>query len=194
MVASGVQNVIHTGEGSSQQLRKEWFGNAVLPPLEYCFRLSSEALLFQASRPAPARVHPDARSGQFQPGLWKFDTAEFFLSRADGGRYLEVNVSPNGAWWSGVFHAPRVQEPEFADWRPAITASGTCRSEGWSCQATLPLADLHRMGIELSHCRLAVCAILQSPNQLFLTSADDTSGDPDFHRPLSWDFPVIRET
>ena len=42
------------------------------------------------------------------------------------------------------------------------------------------------LGITPENCRLAATAILNSPDYVFLTTAEDTKGEPDFHRPHAW--------
>jgi predicted amidohydrolase len=58
-----------------------------------------------------ADLHPKSRPGLFMPGLWEHDVAELFIAHP-GGRYFEFNLSPNAAWWSCEFKAPRVREEE----------------------------------------------------------------------------------
>lgn len=182
-----MQSVISSGQTPSLQfISREWHGRAVEPPFAYGFSLSPQGLNFRAARAARALVCPAGRSGCFQPGLWRYDTAEFFIARPDASRYLEFNLSPNGAWWACVFSAPRVPDAALEGWRPQAQASGCCAGAGWECQALIPIADLRFVGIDPACCRLAACAILESPSQIFLTTAESPSGEPDFHLPLHW--------
>ncbi len=172
-----------------QRLQHEWFGESVTPPFEFRFRLTPDALVFSARRPAPALLHPLAREGQFQEHLWKYDTAEFFIATADAERYLEFNLAPNGAWWAAAFTAPRLQETALPTVPQGVRAHGHAGASGWECEAQLPLAPLRLMGISPgeSPFRLAAAAILGSPEQRFLTTATEADGRPDFHRPWSWE-------
>ncbi len=180
----------HRDDGSWQALDQEWFGSAVEPPFEFRFWLSEEALHFAARRAAPALLHPEAREGRFQELLWKYDTAEFFVATPEGDRYMEFNLAPNGSWWSAAFTEPRVVNPAVPPVPQGVVAHGHADATGWECEARLPLAYLALMGIHpgLAPCRLAAAAILNSPQQVFLTTSTDTSGSPDFHRILSWEF------
>ncbi len=182
-----MQCIIEAQEGKEwQSIGHEWYGLAVQPAFRYRFSLAPEGLLFRAARAAAAQVHPEAIPGRFQPDLWKFDAAEFFLAREDASRYLEFNLSPNGAWWACVFSAPRVPDPAMAGWFPHVVAEGCQTPFGWESQALLPMQDLACLGIGLGHCRLAACAILESPQQIFLTTAEGCTGEPDFHLPQHW--------
>ncbi len=172
-----------------QQLDREWFGSPINPPFEFCFRLTAEELIFSARRATPALPHPEAQEGRFQPFLWKYDSAEFYISTADGSRYMEFNLAPNGAWWAAAFNQPRVVDTSVPIVPPGVIATGHADDKGWECEARVPLADLALLGISPADapCRVAAAAILNSPEQRFLTTAEDTTTPrPDFHRPDSW--------
>lgn len=185
---TGMQSIISTDKAQVQSIGKEWYGHSVEPPYEYSFTLTPEGLEFRAARKAPALVHPAGVCGAFQAELWRYDAAEFFITTPSGTRYMEFNLSPNGAWWAAVFCAPRQIAPGFESWIPAgVQASGHSTSEGWSCRALIPSAVLTELGIAPQDCRLAAAAILNSPNQIFLTTALPCDTQPDFHRPDLWE-------
>jgi hypothetical protein len=56
--------------------------------------------------------------------------------------------------------------------------------------ARIPLNELR--GVDIRDCRLATTFILNSPDQIFLTTADDLAGEPDFHRPDSFSSPILK--
>lgn len=176
-----------------QVLDTEWYGQKLIPPFLFRFEQSDEGLIFRARRAAAASVHPQAGCGQFHEDLWKYDTAEFFFAAADGSKYLEFNLNPVGAWWCRVFSAPRVPHADFADFCPSVRAGGINACRSWECEACLPNEALAALGIDLNDCRLAATAILGSPEQLFLTTATDISGEPDFHRPQAWEMASVSE-
>ncbi len=189
-VASVTVFLQHSPEAPWQQLSRDWYGSPVSPPFEFRCRLTAEFFVFSARRSAPALLHPEARENHFQPNLWRFDVAEFFIAPSRGEPYFEFNLSPNGAWWAAAFTSPRVINPAFPEVPPGISACGQASPAGWFCEAHIPLSLLSQLGISpaSSPCRLAVDAILNSPHPLFLTTAADPSGTPNFHRPWSWDF------
>ncbi|MBQ2379954.1 MAG: hypothetical protein II295_06125, partial [Akkermansia sp.] len=125
-----MQSFISTSTPKTQQINQEWYGATIVPPYEYSFTLTPEGLEFYASRKAAATVHPDGVCGAFQAELWRYDAAEFFITTPDGKRYMEFNLSPNGAWWAAVFCAPRQIAPGFENWEPAgIQATGDSTKE-----------------------------------------------------------------
>ena len=141
--------------------------------MELHFELAAHPLIFSASRQAPALIHPAAQSGQFQPELWMYDVVEFFIATADGSRYMEFNLCPNGAWWAESFSAPRViDETAPSLYRSAVAATGRMRPAAWECRAAFPFQHLRALGIYPPACRLAVCPILHSPSLIFLTTAE----------------------
>ncbi len=176
-----------------QKLSCEWHGQSVEPPCEFRFCLTPDALLFSARRAAPALLHPEAREGAFQEELWRYDTAEFFITSTGGERYLEFNLAPNGAWWSAVFTDPRVVDPTVPAVPGGVIARGKTDDAGWQCEVQIPLVSLAEMGIFPGTSRMAATAILGSPNQIFLTTATDTSGCPDFHHPWHWEEATLQD-
>ena len=182
-----MQIIISREKAQEQQLCKEWYGNSMEPPYCFSMQLTDEGLIFRAARAAAASVHPVARPGEFREELWKYDAAEFFITTPSGDKYMEFNLSPNGAWWASVFSAPRVVAAGYENWRPQVQASGQSTEEGWECAALIPTAALEQVGITPADCKLAVCAILSSPQQVFLTSALPCDTQPDFHRPDLWE-------
>lgn len=188
-----MQTVIATDtEPQIQSIAHEWYGQAVEPPYTYSFRLTAEGLEFRAARNAVAKVHPESSSGVFRTELWRYDAAEFFITTPGGERYMEFNLSPNGAWWAAVFCAPRQVAAGFEQWEPAgVQAEGENQATGWRCRALIPTAVLKEVGICPENCRLAACAILNSPEQVFLTTALPCNTQPDFHRPDLWEQAIL---
>lgn len=187
-----MQATIHSSAAASdsdfQILDTDWYDHAVQPPLLFRFEKTEAGLLFRAKRKAPALVHPKSECGRFIEGLWEYDTAEFFLSTYACDRYLEFNLNPVGAWWCRVFSAARVEHADFPDFRPAVQVKATCTTAGWESEALLPHAALAKLGIALETCRLATCAMLHnSSDMLYLSTAASRSGQPDFHRPATWE-------
>lgn len=187
-----MKSTIYTENSEWQTISHEWYGKDVAPGLEYTFELTREYLCFRARRAKAAMVHPDGRSGQFQAELWRYDAAEFFITTPDGERYMEFNLSPNGAWWTCVFSAPRVADETCTDWRPEVKAKGESGADGWESEAYIPLAALAEIGIDPRKARLATCSILESPEQIFLTTAKECDCEPDFHRPDLWEEVIVK--
>ena len=184
----GMQCCIYAGKPRPQLLDREWFGRAVEPPFSFSFSVEGGELVFRAGR-AAASLSAEAGAGLFAENLWHRDVAEFFVASPAADRYIEFNLSPRGAWWACLFSGPREALPA----QPApdfCRASGVFGAQGWDAQARVPLAFLEGIGLPLASCRLAVAAILESPEQIFLTTAPMQGPKPDFHRPWDWMEPI----
>lgn len=96
---------------------------------------------------------------------------------------------PTGAWWACAFSDTRRANEDI----PAPLAVDTkciLTDEGWCAMARIPLNELR--GVDIRDCKLAATFILDTPDQIFLTTADDLSGNPDFHRPDCFCTPILK--
>ena len=165
----------------------DWFGEAVDPAPGWCVAVDPERWWLVAMRRAAARLDPESRAGEFRAGLWRYDVAELFLAGADG-RYLELNLAPNGAWWSAVFLAPRQAD----DQRPpdgVETFAEVAEDGSWLAALSVPRAEVERVLGGVPE-RGNVCFIVDEP-QRFVSVGELGGGEPDFHRPgvfpeLTW--------
>jgi hypothetical protein len=171
-------------------LEKDWHGVPVEPAAAFSLAMDDQRLWFIAHHRQPASLHPSARPGDFQAGLWQHDVAELFVADPVSGRYFEFNLAPNGAWWSCEFTAPRVRVEETDIAMPEVaTFSDMAPDGGWVAAMAIPL-DLLKARLNFGpRSRVNVTMILESPEQRFITAADLGGGEPDFHLPQR--FPEI---
>lgn len=172
-------------------ISSDWSGNPANPPAAFSLAADPERLWFVASHGKPARLHPKARPGAFLAGLWESDVAELFLADPASGRYLELNLAPNGSWWSCEFSAPRQRLSEEDRAFPEVETFAELAPDGsWVAAMAVPLEPLRqRIGFGETT-RGNVTFILGSPTQQFLSAAKLGQGEPDFHRPAQ--FPKLR--
>jgi hypothetical protein len=165
-------------------LERDLAGAAVAPAAAFSLVADPAHLWFVATHRRAAQLHPDARPGGFQADLWQHDVAELFLADPVSGRYLELNLSPNGAWWSCEFTAPRVRADALDIAMPDVTTFSELAADGtWVAAMALPL-DLLRARIDFGEkTRANVTMILESPAQRFISAADMGPGEPNFHQP-----------
>ncbi len=171
-------------------LSSDWFGQSFSPPAHYLFGMDRDHLHFFASRNSQAAIHPESRPGEFQPELWKYDVAEFFLRAPDSNHYLEFNLAPNGGWWSCLFKEALTPMDENNPPLPGVIATGEVTPDGWNALAKIPLSFLREHLDFGSGSMLNATFILNSPAQIFLTAGAPAPGEPNFHRPD--DFPGVR--
>lgn len=178
--------------GEFQRLERTVEGLRVQSELFFRLYGDRDDMVLVAGRDAVAREHPAAQAGHVCAGLWRYDCVELFLSGEEDGRYVEMNLSPGGAWWASSFLSPRVAAPEGSvetfDNR-GIRASGECTENGWKAQLRVPLRLLTEHGVRLTNCRAAVCATLigNTGERQFLASSPVPSDPPNFHCPELWE-------
>ncbi len=176
-----------------QQLVRDWWGNEVNPPFEFAMAENGERLFILASRRKTPRAQPGSRPGELFPKpLCDYDVAEFFLGQKAGGRYFEFHIAPSGAWWYSFFKAVRQTDAEDNPVPQGVETQTRPLKDGWLAMAGIPLPGLD--GLSLDACRLAVTAILEFPDSIYLTTAAPSTGEPDFHRPDDWTPPAIPRT
>ncbi|MEI6177503.1 MAG: hypothetical protein WCS43_11475 [Verrucomicrobiota bacterium] len=165
-------------------LEKDWYGNPLHPPAAYSLVMDGRHLWFIAHHRRPARLHPQARPGMFQAGLWEYDVVELFIADPVSGRYFEFNLAPNGAWWSCEFSAPRVRAEKIDIPMPEVATFSDMDAEGsWLVAMCLPL-DFLKARLDFGPgSRANVTMILESPDQRFITATDLGTGEPDYHQP-----------
>lgn len=172
-------------------IARDWHGVLEDPMPAYALAMDDKRLWFIAHHRSPAAPHPEARPGKFMAGLWTWDCAEFFLHDPRSGRYFEFNLSPNAAWWSCEFTAPRVRAEQSDIVMPEVATFSDLAADGaWLAAMAIPLDLLKaRLGLG-TESRANVTMILGSPSQRFLSASDLGGGAPDFHLPAN--FPKIK--
>ena len=168
----------HRVRKNTFSLKKDCFGQLFHPSPEVFFGVDQTHFHFYARHQETALIHPNAREGDFQAELWKYDVAEFFLAAPDRSQYLEFNLAPNGAWWSCFFSAPR----KTSRTKPlaGVSTQAKVTLDDWQVHAAIPLTEIPW---PLEECFLNATFILKSPDQQFLTLTDLGGDQPDFHRP-----------
>lgn len=159
-------------------LVQDWFDSPVEPPLTTSLSAEGNQFIFTAQQALPCLPHPDAEQGVFRPELWKFDVVEVFFCEPKTGAYLEINLAPSGGWWACWFDHVRVAravQPDFSK----ISARGEVTGAGWEASITIPLSLFEQP--ESLHYNIT--AIIDSPQQRFLTAFPLGCQEPDFHRP-----------
>lgn len=171
-------------------LERDWHGNPLQVPAAFSLAMDERRLWFIAHHRRAAQLHPLARPGMFQAGLWHHDVAELFLADPVSGRYFEFNLAPNGAWWSCEFSAPRIRAEETDIAMPEVATFSDLAPDGaWLAAMAIPL-DLLRARLDFGAATQAnVAFVLESPARRFVTAADLGDGAPDFHQPRR--FPAI---
>lgn len=118
------------------------FGGAPKAVAAYRLFVDEEVIRIEFMADSPATLCPEAAPGAFFEGLWRYDCGELFLYSPSNGRYVEFNLSPNGAWWSCVFSAPRVRHIQCSP--PEIETSSSVGEERWRAGFEVSLEEIYR--------------------------------------------------
>lgn len=173
---------------AAAQFKHDWYGEPVggAPSIELF--LQDDHLVLRGARRAQAELLSIDQPGKFMAGLWDNDCAEAFLLNPDSGAYLELNLSPSGAWWACLFRGPR--ERITPDGLPLAGVVGTGRmvgEEAWAAELRIPLSSLPpELAFKPGHTRANLCFCLGQAPQRYLSWCDLGGGKPDFHRPQHW--------
>lgn len=156
----------------------DWFGDKLARPFWGRFEVKDELALFRAVVPyAPpvARLHSQ---GDFIEGLWNSDVVELFIGDRQG-RYVEFNVSADGAWWFMPFADYRIRAQDGCD-SPQVDVSIVRDDSQWQVRLSFQISSLLTFlsGIDQSH----FSAIhYQEGVPVYISSRAGRGGEPDFH-------------
>ena len=163
-----------------QTLSTDWFQEALSNTFAFSLLRDESHLCFIAFFPENASSHPEDDTGSFIEGLWKYDVAELFVT-IDDSRYLEVNLSPQAAYWAARFDSYRSK----AAWKPDIPAICSSRALESGMQVSRVYIP-HRWYLgEQDHTVLSlnVCGIRHPAGKdpVYISAALPVDSDPDFH-------------
>lgn len=162
------------------RISHDWYGAELETPLECSVALSQTHLFFisRFSEQVVERV-TNHESGTFVEGLWNEDVVELFIKDATTTQYLELNLSPSGAWWGCLFDNYRQVSDANV---PTTTGSVTMGNIGNERAVCL---QFDRMAISWltspTQLSLKISAIRQESPPRYICSGVKHLGQPDFH-------------
>jgi hypothetical protein len=139
---------------------------------------------------APAWFNAEYEANTFVEGLWHFDCAELFVGSSSSGRYFEINLAPNGAWWTCLFEG--VRKRDLHTRRPRVHVEAALHETSWQASVSVSVSDL-MTALESEHeddlignCTLVLggCPDLDVPLENLHSLVE--LGAVDFHRPQDW--------
>ena len=156
----------------------DWHGTTLEEPLCWELNLREEEGVYSVQMPfAPRNSSVDSR-GEFVEGLWEQDVVELFLA-GDSGRYVEFNVSSQGAWWFMPFSDYRVRA-EARCKRPRVSVSVETARREWRVELVFGLEEIVAYLGRVTAWQVA--AIHYGPKSVtYISSRNAKGGDPDFH-------------
>ena len=160
------------------------------PKEHAAYKLDIEEDFFEITffAPGPQFFCLDVGPSDFHEGLWRYDCGELWLGNPENGRYLELNLAPNGAFWSCVFTLPRLRDSETRS--PLCLTRAMTDMEGWFSTITISRTEVERcLGTSenlIGNVTLILCGCpdVDAPLQNLHSMAE--LGAIDFHRPQDW--------
>ena len=168
--------------GPWHPIAKDWFGAAVPAPPLFQLNIDPEYLWF-AARVSGRPWHNTAHGqGHFVSGLWQFDVAEVFICDDTSPAYQEFNLSPGGAWWTGLFSGYR--QPLAAEHQPhpKVRCFSEIREQDWQAILAIPRESVSVHCAFSEHSRINVSFITDGTARRYFSWAPIIAPEPDFHR------------
>ncbi len=177
LTASSVRGLPHNS------VRECWHGDPLPSPLWWVLAVDPKTLWFGGSLPGGGRRVPVARPGEYCEGLWEGDVLELFL-KEPGGRYFELNISPEGAWWAMELSSYRSRVPYLRP--PRISHLDAETLDGrWSALVGI---ERESLPFDLSaDSRIHVSGIAHLDATRFISSRRVPASEPDFHHEEAFD-------
>ena len=89
----------------------DWDGNQMKVNFRFILEVENNLITFGAQ--FPKECDALGKQGQFLEGLWEQSVVELFIHELESARYLEINLSPTGAYWCAEFSDYRVRKSEL---------------------------------------------------------------------------------
>jgi hypothetical protein len=152
------------------------------------FKFSQDEIAIHVGFKSAEPTYCSSTTG-FVEGLWRYDCGELFLADPLSGRYLEINLAPNGAWWSCPFSSVRVRDLQMdAPQIECIFSEPT--ADGWNAGFSLNWKEVERCLGTVQGLKgnvtiiLGGCPDVEPPLQNLHSVAPLAAVD--FHRPKEW--------
>lgn len=159
----------------------DWWGRKLEKPFRYLLSCDGSTLVFACEVGKPPPVKSRHTCGAFVEDLAEplsqGDTAELFIMSGDG-RYFELHVSPDGAWWYMEFSGYRTRIPCEAPL--GVDVRTEWRADSWVGVLQVPCAELlfPKSSFERFQVSFALCSDSE-PN--YISSSGSHDFEPDFH-------------
>jgi len=159
----------------------DWWGRQLARPFRYAIGCDDLHLVYVSELPQVAPPPVGHKRGAFVVDLAEPETrghtGELFVLLNDG-KYFEVHVSPEGAWWYMNFSKYRTREPGYIP--TGIEVRVEHSAESWVGAIRFPFASLPiARGSAVRY--QASAAICSGPSPVYITSAGAPDFEPDFH-------------
>ncbi|MCC6220801.1 MAG: hypothetical protein IT291_06140 [Deltaproteobacteria bacterium] len=160
----------------------DWFGSAPLAKTGFVLVLTPQHLMFAAECFEGPTCDRSYCLNEFRAGLWERDVAELFLKEDHSNRYQEFNLSPSGAWWSGLFDSHRKPSSSAFLEPTGVKVFAEAKKEHWRAAISIPLSSLSVSFAFTSASKANVSFIIGGNKRQYLSWSKINAKEPDFHR------------
>lgn len=175
------------------QLEREYSQQKTQIPWEFVLALDSLNFALAFFGPTALQNVAAPLPGEFVEGLWEKNVFEVFLASGNGSRYQELQLSPDGAWWTALHDAPRKRIVESQSNRQAQIQLTVCDGM-FSAGLLVPRSEIGISLTPVEKVRGNVTACFSDGSERrFLSYAKLGKGKPDFHQPhkFNYFFPIL---
>lgn len=168
-------------------LSRDWYGANIEARPEFDIRIIDDNIVFNVLIYKKPYIVSD--SNGYTAGLWNADVAELFLCNPSNGYYLELNLAPNGAWWSCAFDNIRNGADEHPNPLENVTTTSHMNESSWSAEIIIQITSLPdnlRFDPQITIGNITFCLKDESEGTRYVSLFDLGPGEPDFHRPSHW--------
>jgi hypothetical protein len=163
------------------QVDVDWWGRSLQRPFRYALGRDDCNLVFVSEVPQAAPAPAGLTHGAFVANLAEPETrgatAELFVMLQDG-RYFEVHISPEGAWWYMDFSGYRKRVPGRIP--SGVEIRIDLLADSWVGAIRLPFEQLPVAPGSVVRYQATV-ALCTGPSPVYITSAGAPTLEPDFH-------------
>lgn len=167
-------------QNSFFSLEKDWYGQTTGEKIEFAVAIDPLSLHFLFKTTARSNCSASNKMGDFVEGLWKEDVAELFISSKNEERYLELNLSPSGAWWAALFTEYRKRDESYTG-RKAKTFARS-GMDGWRACLSIKLSELPFDFSQANLLRVNMACVLGKTTRRYYTWSSINVTAPDFHK------------
>jgi hypothetical protein len=159
----------------------DWWGHRLAQPFRYSIGNDESYFVYVCELPEVAPPPAGNALGAFVVDLAEPETrghtGELFILLEDG-RYFEIHISPEGAWWYMNFATYRTREPGYIPAGVEVMVEHSTAS--WVGAIRIPFVALPITRGSLVRYQ-ASAAICNRASPLYITSAGAPDFEPDFH-------------
>jgi hypothetical protein len=160
----------------------DWFGQTPQAKSAFVLARDPEKLIFAAKCLQKPYYDKNHCIGDFAAGLWEKDVAEIFIKEDNSTGYQEFNLSPSGAWWSGIFSDYRKEKTDTPLKTDGIRTYSEISETQWKAALEIPVNSLSiKTNLDQST-HVNVTFIIGGENRQYLSYAEILSPEPDFHK------------